>query len=1125
MSFRSKLLSTTALAVAGSMWLSPAFAAPAPCDTVSGATTTITCSGDNVVQINTDGDPTLVTLNPDATVTWSGGTVIRLEGDSDLILKAGSVVSGSASRYAVQMTNADNTVTLNDARIVLNDASNYGAALYAWSTEGNNSITLNGGSSIDIYGGAAPKYAGRTITGLSVNSEKFTVALNGGSSVNVHGNGRSGSNTYTGVRLNNMSPDGSAATRPSFTMNDASSIVVNNSGDNATATSLFGIRAFNFEDEKYAPDIVLNGGSTVLLNAYGAANQAIAISSQGVKTDVTLNGASAVHVTGYGLGSNGKYAGIYVAEHSETSDGVGTITLNGGSQASVYLSGGNNVRASGIISYGDNNYAANVVLNNSLVEVQTVGGSNGTYKGIYVYGSEASVTLNGESNVNVQTSGAYNATGIFVRGENNTITVNDDSGIAVGGDSEYAIGIDVRGEGTQVVLNGNAQVNAGDYYDTKYATGIMASNGNVSVTLNGDSQVRAVSLEGGHGNAGVVLSGGTDSSLTLNGNARISAYGYGSGADGVLISHSDHASVTLNGSSSISANGTGILVDNSSQYASINIGADAQIYARYGITNYGAFSDTVIAGTVIGSVNAIDMTGGSNNTLTLNSARIQGDIFANSSDHLNLEGAGVFNDQLVGFGLVTVNATGIWNLGTFSTTNVDEIEINSGKLAVNGELTADTITVNSGGTLGGSGYIYADVNLLAGGTLAPGNSPGTINVVGNVNFASGSIFAVEIDATAADLLNATGDVIIAPGTIIQPTFGKGADGFVGNVITAGGVVTGTFTAGSGAAVDYSLGGVVRLFAASPSSINGSIGAGSAATFGFLDTVLGQAEKSLGVSKNLWASVVSTNSDRTASGTSRGFSQKGNGGAFGGNLMQVGGFTLGLAGGYTDTKATTSGGGSRSTIDGYNAALYTTYEMGQTFFTAAVTGAYQDMDITRAVFDAGSLVQANGNTNAWLGGVGFGIGHAIPLNGGFTLTPKASLGWQHQTRKGYTEAGGGAGGFAIDDVSSDTIRGQVGAELGLKIQDPNAQWSVRPSIRAALAQEWREGDTSASGTFVSTGSGFTAALDTRDQTYLAVGAGVDVTVANGVTAFASYDGGFGGDAEKSGGIRVGARFAW
>lgn len=1125
MSFRSKLLSTTALAVAGSMWLSPAFAAPAPCDTVSGATTTITCSGDNVVQINTDGDPTLVTLNPDATVTWSGGTVIRLEGDSDLILNAGSEVSGSASNYAVRMTQADNTVTLNDARIVLNDASNYGTALYAWSTEGNNSITLNGGSTIDIYGGAAPKYAGRTITGLSVSSEKFTVVLNGGSSINVHGNGKYNSSTYTGVRLGNMSSDDSSATRPSFTMNDASTILVNNSGDNATATRLYGIRVSNFGGDKYAPDIVLNGGSTVLLNAYGAASTAIGISSEGVKADVTLNGGSAVHVTGYGLGSNGKYAGIYVAETSETSDGVGTITLNGGSQASVYLSGGNNVRASGIISYGDNNYAANVVLNNSLVEVQTVGGSNGTYKGIYVYGSEASVTLNGESNVNVQTSGAYNATGIFVRGENNTITVNDDSGIAVGGDSDHAIGIDVSGAGTQVVLNGNALVQVGDYYDTEYASGIRASGGNVSVTLNGNSEVRVQSYESGHGgHAGVVLSNGFNSSLTLNDDASISASGY-YGADGVLLANTNGASVTLNGSSSIYANGNGIFVDEYAGHSSINVGAAARIYGRQGITVEGGFTDINIAGTVYGWNNAINVSNGSNSTVTLNSAHVFGNIRAGGSDQLILAGAGVLGNSVTGFGLVTVNATGIWNLNDHSSVSVDDIEINSGKLAVNGELTADTITVNSGGTLGGSGYIYADVNLLAGGTLAPGNSPGTINVVGNVNFASGSIFAVEIDATAADLLNATGDVIIAPGTIIQPTFGKGADGFVGNVITAGGVVTGTFTAGSGAAVDYSLGGVVRLFAASPSSINGSIGAGSAATFGFLDTVLGQAEKSLGVSKNLWASVVSTNSDRTASGTSRGFSQKGNGGAFGGNLMQVGGFTLGLAGGYTDTKATTSGGGSRSTIDGYNAALYTTYEMGQTFFTAAVTGAYQDMDITRAVFDAGSLVQANGNTNAWLGGVGFGIGHAIPLNGGFTLTPKASLGWQHQTRKGYTEAGGGAGGFAIDDVSSDTIRGQVGAELGLKIQDPNAQWSVRPSIRAALAQEWREGDTSASGTFVSTGSGFTAALDTRDQTYLAVGAGVDVTVANGVTAFASYDGGFGGDAEKSGGIRVGARFAW
>ena len=747
--------------------------------------------------------------------------------------------------------------------------------------------------------------------------------------------------------------------------------------------------------------------------------------------------------------------------------------------------------------------------------------------GIRFSGSDSTVTLNGTSSINIAPY-KYSrvATGIVTTGENNIVTLNGDSEIRVGENSRYATGIYTSGAGSQVVLNGNASVNAGGYYTTEYATGIYARGGNVSVTLNDNASVRVNAYNSSHGYAaGVVLGGGSGSSLTLNGNSRISATGYAR-PDGVLVANSDGASVSLNGTSSIYAYGDGVFVDGNSDYAGINIGADAEVAGRNGIRVNGDFASINIAGTVYGWNNAIDLSGGLNSTLTLNSAKIFGNIRSSgATDQLILEGAGVLSDLTSGFGLLTVNATGIWNLDENSTVTVDAIEINSGKLAANGYLTADTITVNSGGTLGGSGYIYADVDVLAGGTLAPGNSPGTLNVVGNVGFAAGSNFDVEIDATAADLLNVNGNVTINPGAVINATFLAGADGFVGDIVTSTGVISGVFTPGSGTSLDYTDPSVISLTAASPSSINGSIGAGSAATFGFLDTVLGQAEKSRGQNKNLWASIVSTSSDRTASGTARGFSQKGNGGAFGGNLMQAGGFTLGLAGGYTDTSANTTNGGARSKIDGYNAALYTSYEMGNTYFIAAVTAAYQDMDVTRQVFSSGSLFAANGTTNAWLGGAGFGIGHAIPLEGGFTLTPKASLGWQHQTRKGYTETGGGAGGFSVDDVSSDTIRGQVGAELGLKIQDPNAKWSVRPSIRAALAQEWREGDTSATGRFNTSGGGFRTALDTRDQTYLAVGAGVEMTVGGGVTAFASYDGGFGGNAEKSGGIRVGARLAW
>lgn len=1098
LSFRSKLLSTTALAVAGSVWMSAAAMAgsPSACVTVPGAVTTITCTGTNNVAIDTAGDPSLVTLNPDASLGVTGETAVNLTSDSDLILNSASLIHAQQTKYAVTAGGDNISVTLNDGgHIRLSQDSSFagsGAGINIASGSGN-SITLNGGSTIDVYGAPASKYIGRATRGVKLVGSNFAVELNDASSINVIGTGTAWSSTYTGIEATGYAD--TASDRATITLNGASQINVSSSADNASSDSLFGIRAQSTGGGTYGPDVTLNGGSQITLNANNNDLNAYGIYAKSVNANVTLSGGSVVRVNGYGSTGGGKYAGIFATELGGSKELAGAVTLNGGSDVQVYVDGVSNKNLNGIVSYGFGGAAANVVLNNSGIDISVAGGSNNTVKGVYVYGADATVTLNGDSTLNL------------------------------GGDADTATGIYVHGTGSQVVLNGNALLNVGDYYDTANASGIVGIGEGVSVTLNDDARVSVNAYGGGHGDfAGVVLRDAAGASLTLNGNAQISVDGYDR-QDGVLLDNADGASVTLGGTSSIGANGHGLFVKSNSTETNITIGVDASISGRNGITVEGNRTEINVAGTVYGWNTAIDLAGGSNSTLTLNSARIFGGILANGSDHLILDGAGALFDDATGFGDINVDASGIWNFASGATFSADDVEVNAGKLAVNGTLTADTVNVNSGGTLGGTGDIDAAINVLAGGTLAPGNSPGTLNVVGNVNFASGSFFDVEIDPTVADLLNVTGNVTIAPGAVIHPIFGAGADGFVGDIVTSTGVITGVFTPGNGASVDYSDPTKLTLTAASPSSVNGSMGAGSAAGFGFLDTVLGQAEKSRGQNKNLWASVVSTHSDRTASVGSRGFSQKGNGGAFGGNLMQAGGFTLGLAGGYTDTKATTSGGGARSTIDGYNAALYTSYEMGSTYIVAAVTGAYQDMDITRQVFSSGSLIAANGNTNAWLGGAGFGIGHAIPLDGGFTLTPKASLGWQHQTRKGYTETGGGAGGFSVDDVSSDTIRGLVGAELGLKIQDPNAKWSLRPSIRAGLAQEWREGDASASGTFSATGGRFTSVLDTRDQTYLAVGAGVDVTLGGGVTGFASYDGGFGGDAEKSGGIRIGARFEW
>jgi outer membrane autotransporter protein len=71
--------------------------------------------------------------------------------------------------------------------------------------------------------------------------------------------------------------------------------------------------------------------------------------------------------------------------------------------------------------------------------------------------------------------------------------------------------------------------------------------------------------------------------------------------------------------------------------------------------------------------------------------------------------------------------------------------VTGGRLAVDGSLAASTITVSNAGTLGGVGTV-GTVIAQAGGTIAPGNGIGTLNVNGSITFNPGSTFQVEVDA-------------------------------------------------------------------------------------------------------------------------------------------------------------------------------------------------------------------------------------------------------------------------------------------------------------------------------------------------------------------------------------------
>lgn len=141
---------------------------------------------------------------------------------------------------------------------------------------------------------------------------------------------------------------------------------------------------------------------------------------------------------------------------------------------------------------------------------------------------------------------------------------------------------------------------------------------------------------------------------------------------------------------------------------------------------------------------------------------------------------GTFFHTISGDGAVKKSGTGMVILTEANTYN-GPTTVDGGILAINGSITS-AVTVNSGATLQGSenlpslpARITGNVDVKNGGKLAPGNSIGTINVVGAVNFEDGSIFNVELSPTETDKLvvTGTGGVTISPTAIfnLDPTPG------------------------------------------------------------------------------------------------------------------------------------------------------------------------------------------------------------------------------------------------------------------------------------------------------------------------------------------------------------------
>jgi len=160
-------------------------------------------------------------------------------------------------------------------------------------------------------------------------------------------------------------------------------------------------------------------------------------------------------------------------------------------------------------------------------------------------------------------------------------------------------------------------------------------------------------------------------------------------------------------------------------------------------------------------------------------------------------GTFTLNGTISGPGLLAKVSTATLVL-TGTETYTNQTIVSGGTLLVNGALPAlSSVTVYSGATLGGVGTIPSQILGVSGGSIAPGQSPGTLNT-GTATFNSGSTFKVELNGATAgtqyDRLNVTGDVVLG-GSTLSATLGYSPTPGTSFIIIANDgadAVTGTF---------------------------------------------------------------------------------------------------------------------------------------------------------------------------------------------------------------------------------------------------------------------------------------------------------------------------------------------
>jgi hypothetical protein len=247
---------------------------------------------------------------------------------------------------------------------------------------------------------------------------------------------------------------------------------------------------------------------------------------------------------------------------------------------------------------------------------------------------------------------------------------------------------------------------------------ITAGIGSAGIAYNGFSSTITNSghIVGGDDTLGIVLLG--DSNIIINKGTITVGSGFAAGID--VSSFGGSNDIINTGTINVGASATGILISGTG-----NVFNSGTINAATGFA-------------------AIEFCGCGGSVLTLGPGSvINGLVLGSGTDTFQLGGTGkdTFNLSLIGAGnqydgFSTFNKVESSNWSVTGT-GAQDWNVLGGRLSVNGTING-LVTVNAGGTLGGTGTI--DNVVVNGGALAPGNSIGTLNVANSLTFSAASSY-------------------------------------------------------------------------------------------------------------------------------------------------------------------------------------------------------------------------------------------------------------------------------------------------------------------------------------------------------------------------------------------------